>query len=120
MKTLTRKPLIGITMGDPSGIGPEILVRALSDGSLQKFCRPFAIGDPMVLQRALDLTRSFMKILPVTSPEAVSDKTGSLYLMAGSALSGEDAFPVAPTPHTGHRPHTPPTDRHGARQPGPR
>ena len=29
---MLRKPLIGITLGDPSGIGPEVVLRALADG----------------------------------------------------------------------------------------
>lgn len=46
------RPVIGITMGDPSGIGPEIIVKGLSDGSLFEGCRPLVLGDPLALRLA--------------------------------------------------------------------
>ncbi len=46
-------PRIGITMGDPAGIGPEVIVKALSDPELRRFARPVVLGDPAALARAL-------------------------------------------------------------------
>ena len=46
------KPIIGITMGDATGIGPEIIVKALSSPALYKACRPLVLGDSDVLIRA--------------------------------------------------------------------
>jgi len=46
-------PLIGITMGDPTGIGPEVIVKALSRSSLFRVCRPVVFGDPEVLRRTI-------------------------------------------------------------------
>lgn len=46
------KPLL-ITMGDPSGVGPELIVKALLNGELDRFERPLqVVGDAAVLQRA--------------------------------------------------------------------
>lgn len=42
-------PLIAITMGDPAGVGPEIIATALSDSSLYQCCRPVVLGDPGIL-----------------------------------------------------------------------
>jgi len=39
------KPIIAVTMGDPSGIGPEVIVKGLAEKTLYSLCRPFAIGD---------------------------------------------------------------------------
>ena len=47
-------PKIAITMGDPAGIGPEICVRALADGSLVNRCIPIVFGDANVLQGAAE------------------------------------------------------------------
>jgi 4-hydroxythreonine-4-phosphate dehydrogenase len=49
---MTRKPIIGVTMGDGAGIGPEIVVRALQDRSVQETCRPVVIGDRARLELA--------------------------------------------------------------------
>ena len=42
-------PLIGITMGDPTGVGPEIVLKALSSEAPYEFCRPVVLGDGGVL-----------------------------------------------------------------------
>lgn len=49
------KPIIGITMGDATGIGPEIIVKALSSRALYRTCRPLVFGDSDVLMRASEL-----------------------------------------------------------------
>lgn len=44
-----RLPKVGITMGDPSGVGPEIIVKALSDETILEKCIPLVIGDGKIL-----------------------------------------------------------------------
>ncbi|MDF2964599.1 MAG: pdxA [Paenibacillus sp.] len=39
------KPIIGITMGDGAGVGPEIIMKALGDSAVYENCKPFVIGD---------------------------------------------------------------------------
>ncbi len=46
----TYKPVIGISMGDPSGIGPEICIKALSKKSVYDSCNPIIIGDANLLR----------------------------------------------------------------------
>lgn len=45
-------PLLAITLGDPSGIGPEIVLKALGHRQVFAFCRPLVIGDERILRRA--------------------------------------------------------------------
>jgi 4-hydroxythreonine-4-phosphate dehydrogenase len=49
---MPRKPIIAITMGDPAGIGPEIVLKALSHPIVKRVSRPLILGDWGVLQRA--------------------------------------------------------------------
>lgn len=49
-------PIIGITIGDPAGIGPEIVVRALAEDAVVRSVRSVVIGDTWVLQRAMEAT----------------------------------------------------------------
>ncbi|MBK8480955.1 MAG: 4-hydroxythreonine-4-phosphate dehydrogenase PdxA [Proteobacteria bacterium] len=49
------RPIVGITCGDPAGIGPEIVVRAVGDPRVQAACRPLVIGDPHVVALAAQL-----------------------------------------------------------------
>ena len=50
-----RRPIIAITMGDPSGVGPEIVVKALARPDVVAMCRPLVIGDLGRLQQAAAL-----------------------------------------------------------------
>lgn len=45
------RPVIGISMGDPAGIGPEIVLKALKEKSLYDICKPLVIGDIKVLEK---------------------------------------------------------------------
>jgi 4-hydroxythreonine-4-phosphate dehydrogenase len=49
--------IIAITMGDPAGIGPEIVVKSLSDKTVYERCRPIVVGDAGVMQRAVALLK---------------------------------------------------------------
>ena len=49
-------PVIGITMGDPAGVGPEITVKALSVPALYSRCSPLVIGDAGILEWAKQIT----------------------------------------------------------------
>lgn len=47
------RPLIAIPMGDPAGIGPEIVIKALADEETARIARCLVIGSKRVLERAL-------------------------------------------------------------------
>jgi 4-hydroxythreonine-4-phosphate dehydrogenase len=47
----TTRPILGLTMGDPAGIGPEICLRALTEPAVRKLCVPVLFGDVGVLKR---------------------------------------------------------------------
>jgi 4-hydroxythreonine-4-phosphate dehydrogenase len=48
-----KKPVVGITMGDPAGIGPEITIKAVVSPEIREVCRPIIIGDARVVRKAL-------------------------------------------------------------------
>jgi 4-hydroxythreonine-4-phosphate dehydrogenase len=62
MKTKSR-PVLGLTMGDPAGIGPEICLRALREPKVRKFCTPVLFGDLAVLEQASGKTLSDLEIV---------------------------------------------------------
>lgn len=49
---MNQKPIVGITMGDPAGNGPEITVKALSHAGIYDRCRPIVVGDAKILEQA--------------------------------------------------------------------
>ena len=57
-----RLPRIGITMGDPAGIGPEVVLKAVAEEDVQRVCTPIIIGDAQLLAhtaRTLDLVSGY-------------------------------------------------------------
>lgn len=50
-----KKPIIGITMGDPAGNGSEISVKALSRSEIYEQCRPVIIGDAACMEEAVKI-----------------------------------------------------------------
>lgn len=63
------RPILGITMGDPAGCGPEIAVKALSDKILYSRCRPLIVGDVRVMEDALRIAKHpEFKLHQVSSP----------------------------------------------------
>ena len=47
------KPIIGLTMGDAAGVGPEVIVIALLDKRVRDICRPLVIGDTDIIRQVL-------------------------------------------------------------------
>jgi 4-hydroxythreonine-4-phosphate dehydrogenase len=64
-------PIIAITMGDATGIGPEVIVKALSHPEVYKECRPVVIGDTKRLQQAQRITKSHIEINTI-APEVIA------------------------------------------------
>ena len=48
------KPILGITMGDPASIGPEIAVKALLQDKIYSICNPILVGDAGVFNDIID------------------------------------------------------------------
>jgi 4-hydroxythreonine-4-phosphate dehydrogenase len=95
-------PLIGITMGDPSGIGPEIILKALSDPEICSFCRPVILGDPVVLSLYLkDMPDMPIKINEIAYIDKSEGIQGSIDLIPLSRLEPDSALPGNPTKEGG-------------------
>lgn len=92
-------PIIGITMGDPTGIGPEIILKAFASPTLYETCRPFVLGDKTILESAKESTGSTLRINCVTDPSVGEYTPGVLDLLCLSDLSPSWGHP---TPATGH------------------
>ena len=68
------KPILGITMGDPFGNGPEITVKALADKAVYDRCRPVVIGDAAAMEYAAKAAEKVSGIhMRVRSIQSVSE-----------------------------------------------
>lgn len=71
------KPRVGITIGDPSGIGPEIVLKAVAEPEVRLVCVPVIIGDAVEFLRqaaALGLAADYNAVTETTLPSDSSDQ----------------------------------------------
>ncbi len=76
-----RKPLLAITMGDPAGVGAEIIVKAYALADLYERSLPFVIGSAACLQQAMLQTGIEHDLLAVSSPADVIDNPGTIQVL---------------------------------------
>ncbi|MCR4403598.1 MAG: 4-hydroxythreonine-4-phosphate dehydrogenase PdxA [Firmicutes bacterium] len=72
------KPLVGITMGDPAGVGPEIVVKALTNRELYDVCLPVVIGVPAPLERAASILGAHVDFNLIDVPSAGRFRPGTI------------------------------------------
>ncbi|SNB47563.1 4-hydroxythreonine-4-phosphate dehydrogenase PdxA [Geobacter sp. DSM 9736] len=96
-----KKPLISVTMGDPTGIGPEIIASALSDPDVRRMCCPFVVGDSEAMARAVRITGVNLNIRTVSSIKEVSDHENQVCLLPMTKLSQRDLEFGKPTDAVG-------------------
>lgn len=62
------KPIIAVTMGDPAGIGPEIVAKSIADKATFDVARCIVIGDKKVMEKAIKIVGADLKVNVVESP----------------------------------------------------
>jgi len=62
------RPLIGISVGDPAGIGPEVTVKALASPEIYTLCRPLAIAESEMMKAAVAFSGIDLRVHSVSSP----------------------------------------------------
>jgi 4-hydroxythreonine-4-phosphate dehydrogenase len=77
-KKMDTRPVIAVTMGDPAGVGPEVILKALNAKAVWDICRPVVIGDMRVLDEAKGpLPRGTQpKLIHVSEPEEEPEEEG--------------------------------------------
>lgn len=69
-------PIIGITMGDAAGIGPEIIVKSLMDIDIYNRCQPIVIGDAKILERVKPIVKANVEINIINDVSEAKNKFG--------------------------------------------
>ena len=75
---MNAKPVLGLTMGDPAGIGPEICLRALQEKAVLARCVPVLFGDASVLRRVAKKGEQFCRVVSLAEFEGASAIAESL------------------------------------------
>ena len=90
---MPQKPLLAVTIGDPSGIGPEVVVKALQDRSMYEIIRPVLVGTVNVVQKALDAVGSSDTVVGVNSASEARCEPGTIEVISPADWEGTE-FPV--------------------------
>jgi 4-hydroxythreonine-4-phosphate dehydrogenase len=72
------KPILGITMGDAAGIGPEIIVKALAAKEIYDIARPVVFGDKKIMERAIGIIGADLKCQAVNEPSLAGKTYGTI------------------------------------------
>lgn len=74
-------PLIAVPLGDPAGIGPEIVAKAVIDEKVLARCRPLVVGDAAVMERALATCGLICTVRTIEAPRLGRYGTGDIQLI---------------------------------------
>lgn len=75
------RPVTAVTMGDPAGIGPEIVLHTMQDEGLYEVCKPFLIGTRKHLEKAAELANASISINEIDGPEDAKFEHGVIDLL---------------------------------------
>src|SRR5918994_875593 len=84
------QPLIAVTMGDPAGIGPEIIARTFDEGGFQN--RAIVVGDAGILERAARLLDLGLRANVVAEPEDARFEPGTVDVISATELPWDLPF----------------------------
>lgn len=85
------RPVVGITIGDAAGIGPEISLKAVADRAIAKECRPVLIGDRAYLEKAARQVDLPLRLIPFTDkPEIDAVEVVDMSNLPADIPTGED------------------------------
>ncbi len=84
------KPAIAITMGDPCGIGPEVVVKALADPRVYASCRPMVIGNTYAMNQAVKATGLPLSIRETGDPIGAGEDPTTVDVVDIHNLNPED------------------------------
>ena len=96
-----RLPVLGITMGDPAGVGPEITAKALARADVAASCRAVVIGDRSVMAATLDMLRSPLALHAVTRAADCAFAAGTLECLDLAKLDAATLLKGAVSPEAG-------------------
>ena len=71
-------PILGITMGDPAGIGPEVIAKVWAMPHVHRLCRPIVIGSLPVMEETVRWLRLPLEVIPVSEHEVPALRSGGL------------------------------------------
>lgn len=76
-----KKPVIAIPIGDPAGVGPEIVAKSIASDEVFQIAVCVIVGDRKILEKAIEITGENLKINEIKEPDEAVDEKGVLNLI---------------------------------------
>ena len=95
------KPAIAIAMGDPAGIGPELIVKVLADSVLVERCRPIIIGDLLTMRSAAAELASSLRFRQIADLAQARFQPETIDVLNPPGFALGPPLPPAVHPHLG-------------------
>lgn len=83
------KPILAVTMGDPAGVGAEIVAKALANQAVYERAQPFVIGSRVCLERAMAQTGCQTPISTIGALEELQDSSSEVQVMEPVAFDAD-------------------------------
>lgn len=96
-----KRPILGISAGDPGGIGPEVTAKALDHPEIYELCRPFVVVDAQVMGDALGFTKLALDLNEIRSPREGFFRHGTIDALDMDNMSMENLRYKEVTPQQG-------------------
>ena len=85
-----KRPILGITMGDAAGIGPEVLAKSLAVKEISDISRPFIIGSSYAMSEAVKLIKKRIKIREISKASEAKGEFRTIDVMDLHNLDPKD------------------------------
>ena len=85
-------PTLALTLGDPAGIGPEIVARTLAEPPVDLGARGLAVGDARALSRAVEVCGLDVEVRPISAVGEARFEPGAIDVVDQGVLSSDPAW----------------------------
>jgi 4-hydroxythreonine-4-phosphate dehydrogenase len=99
---MKKRPTIGATIGDPAGIGCEVLVKSLASGELDSVCDPILIGDTATVQQACKVCGVDRPVHSFRALAEVTHEVGAIHVLDTGELQPGSYVVGQPSEASGH------------------
>ncbi len=87
---MSNLPVIAVTMGDPCGIGPEVVARALCSEEVRSACLPLVVGNVSIMEEGLRVTGVSLRVEEVEGPGGIDESPDVVSVLDMHNLNPED------------------------------
>jgi len=94
-----KNTLVAITMGDPAGIGPEIVVKAVKRGFKNKYCNAIVVGDASIINATIRTLNLELNVIPINEVDKIAlsvpkPKGSSIYLVDVGIIKNVESLKI--------------------------